>query len=60
MNPVLEPAAQAFADAAASSAEDSALRAWAEKEAEAGTYGERFRPTDWLRERAAAGRGLTD
>ena len=23
-------------------------------------YGERFRPTEWLRERAAAGRGLTD
>ena len=26
----------------------------------ADAYGERFRPTPWLRERAAAGRGLTD
>jgi 3-hydroxyacyl-CoA dehydrogenase / enoyl-CoA hydratase / 3-hydroxybutyryl-CoA epimerase len=26
----------------------------------ADAYGERFRPTEWLRERAAAGRGLTD
>jgi 3-hydroxyacyl-CoA dehydrogenase / enoyl-CoA hydratase / 3-hydroxybutyryl-CoA epimerase len=26
----------------------------------ADVYGERFRPTEWLRERAAAGRGLTD